>query len=182
MPNYYIHLQAAAETMERLKAGLSAGSPLTRKEADDLFDIAHTNRNYFAAGAYGPDLFVHKFDPACNAEYGTDVRGRARPMKGYLDVCIRQKLSGNRLYRRGVEIDSALVRKPYGHWSHMGILTLHRCKEAVGSLLDISNAILKGHGWRFRYYHPCIALNCQAVSCKAGAGRPNMATDDFLPG
>jgi len=58
MPNYYIHLQAAAETMERLKASLPAGSPLTRKEADDLFDIAHTNRNYFAAGAYGPDLFV----------------------------------------------------------------------------------------------------------------------------
>jgi hypothetical protein len=58
MPNFYIHLQAAAETMERLKAALPAGSPLTRQEADDLFNVAHTHRNYFAAGAYGPDLFV----------------------------------------------------------------------------------------------------------------------------
>ncbi len=58
MPNYYIHLQAAVETMERLKANLPAGSPLTPQEADDLFKIAHANRNYFAAGAYGPDLFV----------------------------------------------------------------------------------------------------------------------------
>lgn len=58
MPNFYIHLQAAAETMERLNAPLPAGSPLTRQEADDLFNVAHANRNYFAAGAYGPDLFV----------------------------------------------------------------------------------------------------------------------------
>lgn len=93
---------------------------------------------------------LHKFDPACNAEGGTDIRGCARLMKGYLNVWIRQKLSGNRLCRRGIEIDSALIRKPYGHGAHMGILTLHRCKETVGSLLDILDAILKGHDWRFR--------------------------------
>lgn len=58
MPNYYIHLQAAAETMERLKANLPPGSPLTPQDAIDLFNIAQVNRNYFAAGAYGPDLFV----------------------------------------------------------------------------------------------------------------------------
>ncbi len=58
MPNYYIHLQAAAETMERLRHGVPVGSPLSQKDADELYGAAHENRNYFAAGAYGPDLFV----------------------------------------------------------------------------------------------------------------------------
>ena len=57
MPSWYVHIQAAAETMERLKAGIPAGSPLTQAEADDLFMAAHAHRNYLAAGALGPDLF-----------------------------------------------------------------------------------------------------------------------------
>lgn len=57
MPSWYVHMQAAAETMERLHAGVPAGSPLTQAEADALFDAAHLHRNYLAAGALGPDLF-----------------------------------------------------------------------------------------------------------------------------
>ena len=57
MPAWYVHMQAAAETMERLKAGVPAGSPLTQAQANDLFTAAHDNRNYLAAGALGPDLF-----------------------------------------------------------------------------------------------------------------------------
>jgi len=57
MPSWYVHIQAAAQTMERLKNQLPAGSPLTKAEADDLFTAAHDNRNYLAAGALGPDLF-----------------------------------------------------------------------------------------------------------------------------
>jgi hypothetical protein len=57
MPSWYVHMQAAAETMQRLHDGVPPGSPLTQAEADALFDAAHTNRNYLAAGALGPDLF-----------------------------------------------------------------------------------------------------------------------------
>ena len=57
MPSWYVHMQAAAETMEKLKAGVPVGSPLTQQEANDLFTAAHDHRNYLAAGALGPDLF-----------------------------------------------------------------------------------------------------------------------------
>ena len=57
MPCYYIHIRAAGLMMERLKAGVPAGSPLTQQEANALFEAAHQHRNYFAAGVYGPDLF-----------------------------------------------------------------------------------------------------------------------------
>jgi hypothetical protein len=57
MPSWYVHMQAAAETMERLKAGVPPGFPLTQAEADALFAAAHDHRNYLATGAIGPDLF-----------------------------------------------------------------------------------------------------------------------------
>jgi hypothetical protein len=57
MPAWYVHIEAAAETMERLNAGVPPGSPLTQAQADHLFTATHDNRNYFAAGALGPDLF-----------------------------------------------------------------------------------------------------------------------------
>ena len=57
MPCYYIHIRAAGLMMERLKAGVPAGSPLTQEKANALFEAAHQNCNYFAAGVYGPDLF-----------------------------------------------------------------------------------------------------------------------------
>ncbi|MGD0122472.1 MAG: zinc dependent phospholipase C family protein [Candidatus Limnocylindrales bacterium] len=57
MPSYYVHIRAAAEMMEKLKAGVPAGSPLSQAEADALCDAAHQYSNYLAAGAFGPDLF-----------------------------------------------------------------------------------------------------------------------------
>jgi hypothetical protein len=57
MPAWYVHMQAAAETMEKLNAGVPPGSPLTQAQANDLFTAAHNHRNYLAAGALGPDLF-----------------------------------------------------------------------------------------------------------------------------
>jgi hypothetical protein len=57
MPGWYVHIQAAAETMERLQRGVPPGSPLTQAEANALFTAAHDHRNYLAAGALGPDLF-----------------------------------------------------------------------------------------------------------------------------
>jgi hypothetical protein len=57
MPSWFVHIQAAAQTMETLRDSLPAGSPLTQAEANDLFTAAHDNRNYLAAGALGPDLF-----------------------------------------------------------------------------------------------------------------------------
>src|SRR3954449_3488875 len=57
MPSWYVHMEAAATTMEQLKTHLPAGSPLTQAQANALFTAAHDNRNYLAAGALGPDLF-----------------------------------------------------------------------------------------------------------------------------
>ena len=42
MPAWYVHIEAAAQTMERLKNGVPAGSPLTQAQANDLFGAAHT--------------------------------------------------------------------------------------------------------------------------------------------
>jgi hypothetical protein len=57
MPSWYVHMEAAARTLDKLKTGVPAGSPLTQAEAQALYDAAHANRNYLAAGALGPDLF-----------------------------------------------------------------------------------------------------------------------------
>src|SRR5215470_17700849 len=57
MPSLFVHIQAAAQTMETLRDSRPAGSPLTQAEANGLFTAAHDNRNYLAAGALGPDLF-----------------------------------------------------------------------------------------------------------------------------
>lgn len=57
MPAWYVHMQAAAETVERLKVAQASGSQLTKAQADALFKAAHDNRNYLAVGALGPDLF-----------------------------------------------------------------------------------------------------------------------------
>jgi Zinc dependent phospholipase C len=57
MPSWYVHIQAAAETLERLSTGVPTGSPLTAAEAVQFHMAGHTHRNYLAAGALGPDLF-----------------------------------------------------------------------------------------------------------------------------
>src|SRR5215467_11620156 len=57
MPSWYVHMQAAAQTMQTLKDKRPVGSPLTQQQADALFTAAHDNRNYLAVGAVAPDLF-----------------------------------------------------------------------------------------------------------------------------
>ena len=57
MPSWYIHIQAAAEMLERLNTAVPAGSPLTAAEAMQFHTAGHDHRNYLAAGALGPDLF-----------------------------------------------------------------------------------------------------------------------------
>jgi hypothetical protein len=58
MPGWYVHMEAAHETADRLRAGsVPAGFPITTAEATDLGDVCHTWRNYLALGSLGPDLF-----------------------------------------------------------------------------------------------------------------------------
>ena len=57
MPSWYVHIQAAAETMEQLNTTVPPGSPLTQTEAMQFHTAGHDHRNYLAAGALGPDLF-----------------------------------------------------------------------------------------------------------------------------
>src|SRR4051812_47062408 len=73
MPSWFVHTQAAMETMKHLKAGVPAGSTLTQAEADELFRIAHEHRNYLAVGALGPDLFF--LLPDYLGSSGTSIRG-----------------------------------------------------------------------------------------------------------
>ena len=40
MPSWYVHIQAAAQTMETMRDSLPPGSPLTQAEANDLFTAA----------------------------------------------------------------------------------------------------------------------------------------------
>jgi hypothetical protein len=72
MPSWYVHIQAAGQTMEQLRDGLPVGSPLTPAEAGDLFTVAHDHRNYLAAGALGPDLFF--LLPDYKGDIGSGVR------------------------------------------------------------------------------------------------------------
>src|SRR5262245_21763644 len=58
MPGWYVHMQAAHDTAERLRAGtVPANFPIPVAEAQALGEACHTWRNYLALGALGPDLF-----------------------------------------------------------------------------------------------------------------------------
>ncbi|WP_051366342.1 hypothetical protein [Hamadaea tsunoensis] len=58
MPGWYVHMQAAQDVTERLRAGsIPANLPVTAVEAQDLGEICHRWRNYLAIGSLGPDLF-----------------------------------------------------------------------------------------------------------------------------
>jgi Zinc dependent phospholipase C len=57
MPSWYVHIEAAAETLDLLNNALPPGSPLTATEATQFHTAGHDHRNYLAAGALGPDLF-----------------------------------------------------------------------------------------------------------------------------
>jgi hypothetical protein len=58
VPGWYVHMEAAHQTAERLRAGAVApGLGVTPTEATELGAICYTWRNYLALGAIGPDLF-----------------------------------------------------------------------------------------------------------------------------
>jgi hypothetical protein len=56
MPGWYVHMEAAQQTAERLRAGAVLPG-IDQREAQELGEICHTWRNYLALGALGPDLF-----------------------------------------------------------------------------------------------------------------------------
>jgi hypothetical protein len=58
MPGWYIHMEAAKKAADRLRAGdVPSDFPGGVVAAQDLGEIAYKWRNYFAAGAIGPDIF-----------------------------------------------------------------------------------------------------------------------------
>lgn len=58
MPGWYVHMEAAHETADRLRSGaVPPGFPIGVAEAQDLGEVCHTWRNYLALGSLGPDLF-----------------------------------------------------------------------------------------------------------------------------
>ena len=58
MPGWYVHMDAARQTAERLRAGqVPPGLGVDPADAQDLGELCHTWRNYLALGALGPDLF-----------------------------------------------------------------------------------------------------------------------------
>ena len=58
MPGWYVHMEAAAITAERLRAAnLPTAFPVDAVEMQELGEICRKWRNYLAVGALGPDLF-----------------------------------------------------------------------------------------------------------------------------
>lgn len=73
MPGWYVHMEAAARTAERLRAAnLPTGFPVDPVEIDELGKICHKWRNYLAVGALGPDLFYML--PDFSGTKGTVIR------------------------------------------------------------------------------------------------------------
>ncbi len=58
MPGWYIHMETATMVAKRLQiADLPPDATITPLDAQHLGELAHTWRNYLAAGAIGPDIF-----------------------------------------------------------------------------------------------------------------------------
>lgn len=58
MPGWYVHMQAAQDTAERLRAGtVPPNFPISVTEAKAIGETCHTWRNYLALGSLGPDVF-----------------------------------------------------------------------------------------------------------------------------
>lgn len=58
MPAWFVHMESARETVNRLRDGdIPPGYPIDAAEAKEIGEICHTWRNYLALGAIGPDLF-----------------------------------------------------------------------------------------------------------------------------
>jgi hypothetical protein len=73
MPGWYVHMEAAAKTAERLRnADLPMGFPTDPAELQELGEICHRWRNYLEVGALGPDLFYML--PDFSGTKGTVIR------------------------------------------------------------------------------------------------------------
>ena len=58
MPGWYVNMEAAAKSAERLRAAnLPTAFPVDPVEMQELGEICRKWRNYLAVGALGPDLF-----------------------------------------------------------------------------------------------------------------------------
>lgn len=58
MPGWYIHMESAKKTADRLRAGnVPPSFPGGVPNAQALGELCYKWRNYFAAGAIGPDIF-----------------------------------------------------------------------------------------------------------------------------
>lgn len=73
MPGWYVHMEAAARTAERMRAQqLPVGVGVDPGEFAALGDLCHKWRNYLEIGALGPDLFFML--PDFSQERGTVIR------------------------------------------------------------------------------------------------------------
>ena len=58
MPGWYVHLESAHDTADRLRTGaVPAGFPISTGDAQTIGEHCHTWRNYLELGSLGPDLF-----------------------------------------------------------------------------------------------------------------------------
>lgn len=97
MPGWYIHMEAAKQTAQRLRDGdIPTGLPIDIANARDLGEICYRWRNYLAIGSLGPDLFY--LLPDFSNEKGVVIRN---VMRWVLDVW--------------KEVDSAFFDR-FEHW------------------------------------------------------------------
>ncbi|GAA4491664.1 zinc dependent phospholipase C family protein [Microbacterium panaciterrae] len=58
MPGWYVHMEAAHDTAQRLRDGdVPGGFPVSAAQAQVIGEHCHTWRNYLALGSLGPDVF-----------------------------------------------------------------------------------------------------------------------------
>lgn len=87
MPAWYVHMESARETVNRLRDGdIPSGFPISAAEARDVGEICHTWRNYLALGAIGPDLFYMLPDYAKRRDQLIEGPGIRRVIGWVLEV------------------------------------------------------------------------------------------------
>jgi hypothetical protein len=87
MPAWYVHMESARETVNRLRDGdIPPGFPISVEEAREVGEICHTWRNYLALGAIGPDLFYLLPDYAKRKDQLIDGPGIRKVVQWVLDV------------------------------------------------------------------------------------------------
>ncbi|MDQ2870141.1 MAG: hypothetical protein M3S32_05320 [Acidobacteriota bacterium] len=87
MPAWYVHMESARETVNRLRDGdIPPGFPISAAEAKEVGEICHTWRNYLAIGAIGPDLFYMLPDYAHRKDQLIDGLMIRKVLQWVLDV------------------------------------------------------------------------------------------------